>query len=1382
MAIDLCASNLYNITSRDSILGVALSMLLSFRLSAHLTAYVLALALVAVSGQDAFAQVPSTTSVETYVGQITPSAPPEGIIPEGMTWNKPLKAGDMVLPRLTKPEEKAIKPRTPPILQPSMGDLKAPQLLTNQATAPKLTNDNKSAASLMLLQGMKSALQKSGQNPDLPKSELVPADSSQETAVGEPLKLPALQPAIAPKANDSGYVEGQEPKGWAAPTSPSDKASSAPLAKGAVVPSESDGMMDIVFPPEMTTSSPAAAISTPKATDLPEEPASLEAAPVTKAAPTKGEETGFFDRLASPFTSIFGEPVKDGAEEEGKKPASSGSAKACEPKIEKWTRACTDAGYPAHFVGEIVGETRMDCVSPEPKDVWLSNTCAAPIGSSPVAVQSKARGTLEQSVVDSESTKAALSSSSVIVPDQSTGAVDGACGVANGLAADSKPADDLCSKGQATAVSGEGPWRWSCTGLRGGMTVSCAAPVSAMPTKKAAKDVTPGAPVETRVEDGKCGDAVQGGYEIAPTTGLCLKGTASRVNGDGPWTWACSGLNGGAAAACTANKKIDGACGLASNAGTDSMPMRDLCTAGYASAVTGNGPWNWSCSGLHGGAAATCTASAKVNAVCGPASMKGYNAAPQDGLCSVGTASSVSGDGPWSWTCQGDLGGASVSCQASVLSDGVCGTAHGNRFVQAPKEGLCSQGVATRVSGLGPWNWNCSGSNGGSTATCTAALASQEEIAEGVKCGKASEVLAFAEPKDDLCASGKASDVSGEGPWTWTCRDEAGHQSSCSTLTASGGLCGKAADTPSKDAPTRNLCEKGAPSDVTMFEKTSWKWECQGAMGSSSATCTAPLTRGAKTEEASAQKVAEAKVEAQCGSAAGQSFTEIPDSNLCEIGKASTVRGHGPWTWSCGTKSKVYCEAQKTVEGRCGVTNGSIQKSIPTSGLCATGAATEVTGNGPWMWSCVGSGGGGSSSCSAASFAQTRVDGVCGAASNSVMMETPKANLCDSGAPSTVYGEGPWTWTCSGMNGGIASTCSTSKVVPKAPPPPGPAVNGLCGSSNGVAADSAPDEETLCTSGTATSISGQGPWNWGCIGANGGMTVSCTAPLTPPAPIVGACGGASGVPTLTMPKSGLCSAGISSAVSGKGPWTWSCSGTNGGGAVSCVAPLAGSAAAASGLPSMVTPSLDSGDAPSPRAAPVGLVTPQLPSGPLPALKPGELPQLKSAKKAVSSLKETKSAKAIASEPDSALDPIEGAEGIKLPSLGDTMKPPAGVVPPVKDSQGNPVPGARLVLDPDLTTISFERASDQLDKEAVKIVERVTGIMLANPATRITLVAYSDTGGQISAREARRLSLNRALVVRDFMTAKGVPSSRVDVRPMGANVPSGDMDRVDIKVN
>ena len=42
----------------------------------------------------------------------------------------------------------------------------------------------------------------------------------------------------------------------------------------------------------------------------------------------------------------------------------------------------------------------------------------------------------------------------------------------------------------------------------------------------------------------------------------------------------------------------------------------------------------------------------------------------------------------------------------------------------APTANLCTAGTASTVSGSGPWAWSCAGSNGGSTASCTDKLAS----------------------------------------------------------------------------------------------------------------------------------------------------------------------------------------------------------------------------------------------------------------------------------------------------------------------------------------------------------------------------------------------------------------------------------------------------------------------------------------------------------------------------------------------------------------------------------------------------------------------------------------------------------------------------------
>ena len=55
---------------------------------------------------------------------------------------------------------------------------------------------------------------------------------------------------------------------------------------------------------------------------------------------------------------------------------------------------------------------------------------------------------------------------------------NGACGAANGTAVTSAPTSALCSTGTASAVSGSGPWAWSCAVASPGKTASCSAPVS----------------------------------------------------------------------------------------------------------------------------------------------------------------------------------------------------------------------------------------------------------------------------------------------------------------------------------------------------------------------------------------------------------------------------------------------------------------------------------------------------------------------------------------------------------------------------------------------------------------------------------------------------------------------------------------------------------------------------------------------------------------------------------------------------------------------------------------------------------------------------------------------------------------------------------------
>lgn len=70
----------------------------------------------------------------------------------------------------------------------------------------------------------------------------------------------------------------------------------------------------------------------------------------------------------------------------------------------------------------------------------------------------------------------------------------------------------------------------------------------------------------------------------------------------------------------------------------------------------------------------------------------------------------------------------------------------------------------------------------------------------------------------------------------------------------------------------------------------------------------------------------------------------------------------------------------------------------------------------------------------ASALVQTQVDGSCGVSQGSTLAVAPTGNLCAAGAASGVSGNGPWAWSCQGSNGGVNASCSANKAVaPGAP-------------------------------------------------------------------------------------------------------------------------------------------------------------------------------------------------------------------------------------------------------------------------------------------------------------------------------------------------------------
>lgn len=251
---------------------------------------------------------------------------------------------------------------------------------------------------------------------------------------------------------------------------------------------------------------------------------------------------------------------------------------------------------------------------------------------------------------------------------------------------------------------------------------------------------------------------------------------------------------------------------------------------------------------------------------------------------------------------------------------------------------------------------------------------------------------------------------------------------------------------------------------------TTRNWTCQGSGGGDDTPCTYTNSP--------------CPIPGLCGSANGVPSYSAPTSGLCSsIGPVTPVTGSGPWSWDCNglyTGTPDHCSAPLKQDGICGSSNGQGFNTAPSSDLCNPGAASTVTGSGPWFWTCVGSGGGSTDSCSAVK----KIDGICGTAQGKASATAPTTNLCSVGSYYNFTSTSTaWNWSCSASSGGTPATCSAPRIV-----------NGACGTADGFATTVTPSVN-LCVSGSAAAVTGTGPWAWSCTGANGCITKPCAAPL-----------------------------------------------------------------------------------------------------------------------------------------------------------------------------------------------------------------------------------------------------------------------------------------------
>lgn len=153
----------------------------------------------------------------------------------------------------------------------------------------------------------------------------------------------------------------------------------------------------------------------------------------------------------------------------------------------------------------------------------------------------------------------------------------------------------------------------------------------------------------------------------------------------------------------------------------------------------------------------------------------------------------------------------------------------------------------------------------------------------------------------------------------------------------------------------------------------------------------------------------------------------------------------------------------------------------------------------------------------------------------------------------------------------------------------------------------------------------------------------------------------------------------------------------------------------------------------------------------------------------------------------ALAPDEPQPAAPLPKKAKLQKQ-ASIAPPPAAETANFVPAtqapgttgglskrgeilfARNATDPGTATINkLHSVANELSS------------LLSAGAGRVQLDAYGGSPGDKSS-DARRISLKRALVIRQILIEDGIPSERIDVRAMGGIDDHGAPDRVDVYIS
>jgi outer membrane protein OmpA-like peptidoglycan-associated protein len=158
-----------------------------------------------------------------------------------------------------------------------------------------------------------------------------------------------------------------------------------------------------------------------------------------------------------------------------------------------------------------------------------------------------------------------------------------------------------------------------------------------------------------------------------------------------------------------------------------------------------------------------------------------------------------------------------------------------------------------------------------------------------------------------------------------------------------------------------------------------------------------------------------------------------------------------------------------------------------------------------------------------------------------------------------------------------------------------------------------------------------------------------------------------------------------------------------------------------------------------------------------------------------------SAPTSAQGPQASLNPFGGAPDLSNVFGNHPQAPAPSSPPPVRTAPAGPTTGKENLTK--RSVILF--AKDAPDPAqgalgAIKFLASDLNAAMSSPGARVELQAFGGAKGD-KGSDARRLSLKRALSIRQVLIDDGVSADRIDVRAMGGTDDTGPADRVDVYV-